>query len=77
MRSLTVWEVNNVLTNLSTEMLSFKNMTSAQLAEAETQLLVKLKMIQQQKWVTVLCKSIAAACVQWDNLKLLHELLSN
>ncbi len=52
-------------------------MTSAQLAETETQLLVKLKMIQQQKWVTVLCKSVAAACLQWDDLKLLHKLLSD
>jgi len=38
--------VNDVLTDLSAEMLSLKNITSAQLAEAETQLLTELKMIQ-------------------------------
>ncbi len=45
MRLLNAQAVNNVLTDLSTETLSFKNMTSAQLTEAETQLLMKLKMI--------------------------------
>ncbi len=64
MRLLSTQAVNNTLTDLFAEMLSFKNMTSAQLAEAETQLLAKLKMIQQQKQVTVLCKSVVAACVQ-------------
>ena len=52
-------------------------MTSAQLTEAETQLLMKLKMIWQQKWVTVLYRCVIAVCVQWDDLKSLHELLSD
>ena len=46
MRLLNVQAVNNALTDLSVKTLSFKNMTLAQLAETETQLLVKLKMIQ-------------------------------
>ncbi len=41
--------VNNALTDLSAEMLPFKYMASAQLIKAETQLLMKLKVIQQQK----------------------------
>ncbi len=45
-RLLNVQAVNNALTDLSVKTLSLKNMTLAQLAETETQLLVKLKMIQ-------------------------------
>ena len=48
-RLLNVHAVNNALTDLSVKTLSLKNMTSAQLAEAKTQLLTELKMIQQQK----------------------------
>ncbi len=46
MRLSDMQAVNDVLTDLSAEMLSLKNITSAQLAEAETQLLTELKMIQ-------------------------------
>jgi len=46
MRLSNMQAVNDVLTDLSAEMLSLKNITSAQLAEAETQLLTELKMIQ-------------------------------
>jgi len=49
MKLLSVQAVNNASINLSVKMLSFKNMTSAQFIKAETQLLVKLKVIQQQK----------------------------
>ncbi len=37
--------VNNALTDLSVKMLSVKNITLAQLIKAETQLLMKLKVI--------------------------------
>ncbi len=45
MKLLNVQTVNDALTDLSVEMLSLKNMTSAQLIKTKIQLLVKLKVI--------------------------------